>query len=254
MHGHDRRQDAELGGEQPASAATRIVIYGAGGVARETLQLIKDLAAAGARIVCTGFLVDTGFYRPESVANLRVLGDADWLRIDEEVAVVIAVGSPAARRRIAERIQQNFSDRVVTLIHPRATIGDTVTIGTGAIAYAGCVATADISTGAYVQLHVSCTIGHDATIGSFVTIAPGANIGGWAEIGEGTLVGSGAVVLPRRKIGHWSVIGAGSVVTTDVPENTTVAGAPARIVAQRGPGWHLDSDHDLIEQVYTGGF
>lgn len=141
----------------------------------------------------------------------------------------------------------------MTLIHPRATIGDSVTIGTGGIACAGCVATVDISIGAYAQLHVSCTIGHDVTIGSFVTIAPGANIGGWAEIGEGTLVGSGVVVLPRRRIGHWSVIGAGSVVTTDVPENTTVAGVPARVIAQRGPGWHLESDHERIEQVYTGG-
>jgi hypothetical protein len=29
-----------------------------------------------------------------------VLGDADWLRTDEQVAVAIAVGSPAARRAL----------------------------------------------------------------------------------------------------------------------------------------------------------
>jgi sugar O-acyltransferase (sialic acid O-acetyltransferase NeuD family) len=219
---------------------------------REVLQLVKDLAATGARIACVGFLVDPAFRRSAPVGNLAVLGDADWLRMDEQVAVAIAIGSPAARRRIAERIEQNFGARAVNLIHPRATIGESVSIGTGVIACAGCVATADISIGAYGQLHVNCTIGHDVTVGSFVTITPGANIGGRVAIGEGAFVGSGAVVLPRLKIGCWSVIGAGSVVTEDVPDDATVAGVPAKVIARRDPAWHLGLDHQRIEQVYTG--
>jgi acetyltransferase-like isoleucine patch superfamily enzyme len=110
---------------------------------------------------------------------------------------------------------------------------------------------ADISIGRYGQLHVNCTIGHDTTIGSFATIAPGANIGGRTMIGQGVFVGSGAVVLPRLKIGQWSVIGAGSVVISDVPDNATVAGVPAKLIAQRDSAWHLGSDHQRIERVYT---
>jgi sugar O-acyltransferase (sialic acid O-acetyltransferase NeuD family) len=241
-----------LRSKQPEATTARIAIYGGGGFGREVLQLVKDLAAAGARIACAGFLIDAAFRQVELVGNLQVLGDADWLQTDEQVAVAIAIGSPAARSRIAERIERNFGARVVTLSHPRATIGETVSIGTGTIACAGSVATADILIGAYVQLHVNCTIGHDVTIGSFATIAPGANIGGRTAIGEGAFVGSGAVILPRLTIGLWSVIGAGSVVTADVPDNATVAGVPAKIIAQRAPAWHLGSDHQRIEQVYTG--
>ena len=244
------RDDPMLGTEQPDRSAARIAIYGGGGVAREVLQLVKDLAASGTPIACAGFLVDPGFRKSEAVSGLPVLGGAGWLRKETRVAVTIAIGSPAARYRIAQSIERDFGARFVTLIHPHATIGDTVSIGIGSIVCAGSVATVDIRLGAHVQLHVNSTIGHDATIESFATVAPGANIGGATDIGAGAFVGSGAVVLPRCKIGEWSIVGAGTVITADVPDNATVVGVPARIVAQRTPGWHLSSDHRGIERLY----
>ena len=48
------------------------------------------------------------------------------------------------------------------------------------------------------------------------------------EIGDNVWIGSGAVIFPGVTIGHNSVISAGSCVTADVPENTVVAGNPAR--------------------------
>lgn len=42
--------------------------------------------------------------------------------------------------------------------------------------------------------------------------------------------GGGAIVLPGIKIGNRVVIGAGSVVTHDVPDNSVVAGNPARFI------------------------
>jgi len=71
-----------------------------------------------------------------------------------------------------------------------------------------------------------------------VTIAPGANVSGRVLVGEGTFVGAGAVILPDVKVGRWTIIGAGAVVTRPVPDNVTVVGSPARVIAQRTPGWH----------------
>jgi acetyltransferase-like isoleucine patch superfamily enzyme len=47
---------------------------------------------------------------------------------------------------------------------------------------------------------------------------------------QGASIGSNATLLCGITVGSGSIIGAGSVVTRDVPENTIVAGNPARII------------------------
>ena len=49
-------------------------------------------------------------------------------------------------------------------------------------------------------------------------------------MGDDVLVGANAVVLEGVVIGNNSVVAAGAVVTEDVPENTVVAGSPARVI------------------------
>ena len=58
------------------------------------------------------------------------------------------------------------------------------------------------------------------------------------SIGEGSWIGSGAVILPGVKIGKHVVVGSNSVVTSDVPDNSVVVGAPGRVIRQHdGNGW-----------------
>jgi acetyltransferase-like isoleucine patch superfamily enzyme len=46
----------------------------------------------------------------------------------------------------------------------------------------------------------------------------------------GASIGSSATILCGVTIGENALVGAGSVVTKDVPDNTIVAGVPARII------------------------
>ncbi|MHC4882027.1 MAG: acyltransferase [Planctomycetota bacterium] len=50
------------------------------------------------------------------------------------------------------------------------------------------------------------------------------------KIGKGVSIGSGSTLLCGVTVGPNAIIGAGSVVIHDVPENTIVAGNPARIL------------------------
>lgn len=50
------------------------------------------------------------------------------------------------------------------------------------------------------------------------------------KICEGAFIGINSTILPGVTIGRHAVVGAGSVVTKDVPDYTTVAGVPARVI------------------------
>ena len=62
-------------------------------------------------------------------------------------------------------------------------------------------------------------------------------------IGSNTIIGVRSIVLPGLKIGNHVIVGAGSVVTKNVPDNTIVAGNPAKIIRT---GIFIDDKGQLI--------
>ena len=52
------------------------------------------------------------------------------------------------------------------------------------------------------------------------------------HIGEGTWIASGAIIMGNTKIGKYCVIAAGAIVVSDIPDNSFVAGVPAKIIKQ----------------------
>jgi len=75
-----------------------------------------------------------------------------------------------------------------------------------------------------------------AVIGDNVTIAQCVTIGGRSKkknvpiIGNNVYIGAGAKILGDIIIGNNVIIGANSVVLIDVPDNSVVAGIPAKII------------------------
>jgi sugar O-acyltransferase (sialic acid O-acetyltransferase NeuD family) len=219
---------------------TPIVIFGAGGFAREVLQIIQDINAQSPGASPwhpMGFVVDSAFMGGEPVHGLPILGSVDWLALHPQVQVVVAVGAPSSRRRIAASIEAQGRNTFATLVHPRAWVGRQVEIGPGSVICAGSLITTDIRLGRHVHVNIGSTIGHDATLGDFVTLNPSVNVSGNVVVGQGCEIGTGSVVIPRADLGDWSIVGAGSVVTKPLPANVTAVGAPARVVKTRVAGW-----------------
>ena len=86
------------------------------------------------------------------------------------------------------------------------------------------------------------TIGDDCFIGPNVSIYTACHStdpternsrNEWARpvtIGNNVWIGDGAIVLSNVSIGDNAIVGANSVVCKDVPPNTVVAGAPAKVI------------------------
>ena len=127
-----------------------IVIFGAGGFAREVLQIALDINDEAATWQVLGFIVDSGS-STQPVHDLPVLGGIEWLAAHPETHVVIAVGASAARHRISKAIEANAPNPFASLIHPRAWVGRHVAVGAGTVICAGALITTDITIGKHVH-------------------------------------------------------------------------------------------------------
>ncbi len=216
-----------------------ILVYGAGGFAREVKDVVDAMAGAGHQVRCAGFLDDSG-KNPGGVLNgAPVLGGEEQIvGWKSKAEFLVGIGNPAVKRKVAAKVAR-FGGRFGNVFHPAAVTSRFVEFGEGTIVTAGVILTNQIKIGRHVILNLDVTVGHDCVLEDLVTVAPGVHISGNVHVGEGTDMGTGAVIIQGIRIGRWSVVGAGSVVTKDIPDNCTAVGVPARVIKTRPEGWHL---------------
>jgi Acetyltransferase (isoleucine patch superfamily) len=75
---------------------------------------------------------------------------------------------------------------------------------------------------------------HDGGVWVFREAEPDIDVFGPIVIGDNVFIGYGAIILPNVKVGNNVVIGARSVVTKDIPNDSVVAGVPARFLKNDG--------------------
>jgi serine O-acetyltransferase len=76
--------------------------------------------------------------------------------------------------------------------------------------------------------------GADSSIGQMCYVGAAAPFAAAPELGTRVYLGAAAKVIGPVKVGSHAAIGAGSVVLSDVPEQGTVVGIPARVVSKSG--------------------
>jgi sugar O-acyltransferase (sialic acid O-acetyltransferase NeuD family) len=169
-------------------------------------------------------------YNKAIPAGIRILQSESearaWFAIDPDF--VLGTGKPSTRKILAEKLI-SWGGKLRSAISEHAVIGtSTAELSTGLNIMAGAVITEGVKLGEGTLLHVHSSVHHNVSIGSYCEISPGCRILGGVQIGDYVSIGAGAIILPGIHVGNHAVIGAGAVVVKPVPENSKVAGVPAR--------------------------
>lgn len=148
-----------------------------------------------------------------------------------EVFILAVPGSSTSyrnRKRIISSLPVKSSNRFVSIVHPTASIGKNVSIGSNCLIMAGVVITSNAQIEDHVCILPNSIIHHDATIGEYSLVGSKVVVAGGTTIGKNCYVGSGSNVINGIQVGDGALIGMGSNVLRNVEENTTVVGNPAR--------------------------
>jgi len=211
-----------------------IAIYGAGGLGREVLMLVRQINEYQGYWNPIGFF-DDNLLEGKMVDGIPVLGNISGLNSHKEaLTIVIALGDPVSKRNAFQKIA-NPAISFATLVHPSVQLAgyQDFRIGEGSIIGSGNIITVGVSIGRHVLINLNNTIGHDVAIADFASVMPGCNISGEVVIKEGVYVGTGAAIINRVTIDCYAKIGAGAVVLNDIAENTTAVGVPAKTVTNQ---------------------
>lgn len=201
----------------------RIIIVGGGGFGREVRCWVRD-AWPAAQDRFAGFL-DADPSR--GGAEGRVLGDPATYQPLPGDGLLLGVGIPGVRRRLAEGLWAR-GGRFLTLVHPTAVVVPSAVMGEGTIVCPHGVVSDAATLGRGVLVNYHASVAHDAWVGDYGVLAPYAALGGFARIGADVFLGLHASVGPGRRVGDRSKVSANSCALADVPSDTLVYGVPGR--------------------------
>ena len=109
--------------------------------------------------------------------------------------------------------------------------------------------------GIFIDHATGLVIGETARVGDDVSILHNVTLGGTGKesgdrhpkVGCCVLIGAGAKILGNIEVGDCSRVAAGSLVLKSVPEKTTVAGIPAKVVGVAGCSQPSRSMNQILE-------
>lgn len=199
-----------------------ILIFGSGGHAKVVIDLI--------RVIGEYYIVGCLSHETGSVEGVPIIGtDADASRILEggQTAIAVALGSNKLRLRIGHELVAKGMI-APALIHPKAVVAATTTVGSGTVIMAGAVVNPAARIGNFVIINTLAGIDHDCVLGDGAHIAPNTALAGNVSVGTRAFMGVSSCAIPGVMIGDDAVIGAGSVVVSNIQARAVAVGVPAR--------------------------
>ena len=141
--------------------------------------------------------------------------------------VFVAIGSSTTRLALLRKFKA-AGLKLATIVHPRAFVSSGAAIGPGTVVVAGAIVNIGSRLGVGCIVNTGASVDHDCTLGDGVHICPGSRLAGNVRIGDGSWIGIGSVIRQGISVGNNVTVGAGSAVVSDLWDDQTYVGVPAR--------------------------
>ena len=166
----------------------KLLILGAGGFGQTVANLAAELGCYGK----TAFLDDgrTGGNILGSCAEFAAFADG-------QTHIYPAFGNNETRLHWLETLAA-AGITVPTLVHPRAYVSPTASLGVGTVVLPMAVVNTNVSVGSGCIINIGTLVDHDCVIEDGVHLAPGAIVKAENRIPSGSKIESGVVINNRE--------------------------------------------------------
>jgi sugar O-acyltransferase (sialic acid O-acetyltransferase NeuD family) len=213
-----------------------LIVLGAGGFGQEIVWAVRNMNRLKRQFDVLGYCDDDLAKKGKDIYGATVLGPLEEVdrTLKEKPCFLCAVGNNLKRIKVVERALK-LGWVPVTIIDPSVVIAERVSVGEGTYVGAGSILSPYAQVGRHVIINHHCSIGHNSILEDYAQISPGGRVSGGCRIGSGALLGSNAVIAPGRSIGRFSTLGACSFAMTNIADEVTAVGSPARVVMKHEP-------------------
>lgn len=168
----------------------KILIVGAGGHGRviaEIIGLIDTFELVG--------FVDDQWPTLECVQGYSVLGNLSEIGKLSRYSdlIIVGIGSNQYRRTVQLHCISSGFD-IATIIHPRAIISSSATIGMGSVIMAGAVVGTKSNIGCGAIVNTGAVVDHDAIVGEFSHVGVNSSMAGGSTLGALAILKTGSAL------------------------------------------------------------
>lgn len=179
-------------------AKIRLLVVGAGGHGRS----VAEAAVLSDQFEVVGFL-DDGLLVGTTVFNAVVLGSIASMsqHFAATDQAIVALGNNALREKIFQQLTE-ASFKFATVVHPRAIVSPSASLGAGSVVMAGAIVGTEASLGVGTIVNCGAVVDHQAKVEDYGHLGVNASMAGGTVLGRnawmqaGTAIGFGLCVSP----------------------------------------------------------